>query len=65
MIFKQAQIDKYLKKNDPAIKAFVVYGSNEGLVAEYVKKLRVLSEGASVQSADRSDRASVRAFESA
>ncbi|MFR8206451.1 MAG: hypothetical protein ACLU99_09015 [Alphaproteobacteria bacterium] len=39
MIFKQAQIDKYLKKNDPAIKAFVVYGSNEGLVAEYVKKL--------------------------
>ena len=43
MIFKQAQIDKYLKKNDPAIKAFVVYGSNEGLVAEYVKKLRILS----------------------
>lgn len=39
MIFKQAQIDKYLKKNDPAIKAFVVYGSNEGLAAEYVKKL--------------------------
>lgn len=37
MIFKQAQIDKYLKKNDPAIKAFVVYGSNEGLAAEYVK----------------------------
>lgn len=29
------------------------------------EKLRVLSEGASVQSADRSDRASVRAFESA
>lgn len=39
MIFKQVQIDKYLKKNDPAVKAFVVYGSNEGLAAEYVKKL--------------------------
>lgn len=39
MIFKSAQIDKYLKKNDPALKAFVVYGSNEGLVSEYVKKL--------------------------
>lgn len=39
MIFKQAQIDKYLKKNDEAVKVFVIYGSNEGLVAEYVKKL--------------------------
>lgn len=39
MIYKQAQIDKYLKKNESGIKAFVVYGSNEGLVAEYVKKL--------------------------
>ena len=29
------------------------------------EKLRVLSEGASVQSADRSDRPSVRTFESA
>ncbi len=39
MIFKAAQIDKYLKKNDAAIKGFIVYGSNEGLVAEYVKNL--------------------------
>lgn len=39
MIFKAAQIDKYLKKSDPAVKCFVIYGSNEGLVAEYVKKL--------------------------
>lgn len=39
MQYKQAQIEKYLKKSDPAVKCFVVYGSNEGLVAEYVKKL--------------------------
>lgn len=39
MIFKQAQIEKYLKKSDPVIKCFVVYGTNEGLVAEYAKKL--------------------------
>ncbi len=39
MIFKSAQIDKFLKKNDPAVKCVVVYGSNEGLVAEYVKRL--------------------------
>ena len=39
MIYKQAQIDKYLKKNDAAVKVFVVYGSNEGLVAEYTRKL--------------------------
>ena len=39
MIYKQAQIDKYLKKPEPQIKAFVVYGSNDGLVNEYVKKL--------------------------
>ena len=39
MIFKAAQIEKYLKKNDAAIKSFVIYGGNEGLVAEYVKKL--------------------------
>lgn len=39
MIYKQAQIDKYLKKPDLAVKAFVIYGSNDGLVNEYVKKL--------------------------
>ena len=39
MIFKQAQIDKYIKKPDFAIKAFVIYGSNDGLVNEYLKKL--------------------------
>ncbi len=39
MIYKQAQIEKYLKKPDLAVKAFVVYGSNDGLVSEYVKKL--------------------------
>ena len=39
MIYKQAQIEKYLKKPDLAVKAFVVYGSNDGLVNEYVKKL--------------------------
>lgn len=39
MIYKQAQIDKYLKKPDLNLKAFVIYGSNDGLVNEYVKKL--------------------------
>ena len=39
MIYKSAQIDKYIKKPDFAIKAFVIYGSNDGLVNEYVKKL--------------------------
>lgn len=39
MIYKQAQIDKYLKKPELSVKAFVVYGSNDGLVNEYVKKL--------------------------
>ena len=39
MIYKAAQIDKYLKKPEPMIKGFLVYGANEGLVAEYVRKL--------------------------
>lgn len=39
MIYKSAQIEKYLKKPEPQIKAFVVYGANDGLVNEYVKKL--------------------------
>lgn len=39
MIYKQTQIDKYLKKPDLAIKAFVVYGTNDGLLNETVKKL--------------------------
>ncbi|MBQ8661255.1 MAG: DNA polymerase III subunit delta [Alphaproteobacteria bacterium] len=39
MIYKAAQIDKYLKKPEPGVKAFLVYGSNEGLIAEYVRKL--------------------------
>ena len=38
-IYKQAQIDKYIKKPDTTIKVFLVYGSNEGLQAEYVKSL--------------------------
>lgn len=39
MIYKQAQIDTYIKKPDPQIKAFLLYGQNEGLIAEYSKKL--------------------------
>lgn len=38
MLYKAAQIDKYLKKSDAAVKCVIVYGSNEGLVGEYVKK---------------------------
>jgi len=37
VIYKQAQIDKFLKKPDTSIKGVVVYGSNDGLIAEYVK----------------------------
>lgn len=39
MIYKQAQIETYLKKPDDSIKAFLLYGQNEGLVDEYTKKL--------------------------
>ena len=39
MIFKAVQLDKYLKNPETAIKGFVVYGTNEGLQAEYVKSL--------------------------
>lgn len=39
MIYKQAQIETYLKKTDDNIKAFLLYGQNEGLIAEYTKKL--------------------------
>ena len=38
MIYKQVQIDKFFMKADDAIKVVVIYGSNDGLVAEYVKK---------------------------
>ena len=39
MIYKQAQIDSYFKKPSPQIKAFLLYGTNEGLISEYSKKL--------------------------
>ena len=39
MIFKNLQVENYCKKPDLSIKAFLVYGPNEGLVAEYVRKL--------------------------
>ncbi len=45
MIFKQVQIEKFLKKPDTSVRAVLVYGANEGLVGEYVKKL-VLSVAA-------------------
>jgi DNA polymerase-3 subunit delta len=37
LIFKQTQIDKFLKNPDTSLKCVVIYGSNEGLVSEYVK----------------------------
>jgi DNA polymerase-3 subunit delta len=39
MIYKQAQIDGYLKKPDTSIKAFFIYGENEGLTSELCKKI--------------------------
>lgn len=38
MQFKPVQIEKYLKKPDNILRCVVIYGSNEGLQAEYVKK---------------------------
>ena len=38
MIYKQAQIDKFLRKPDVGVKCVVVYGTNDGLIAEYVKQ---------------------------
>jgi len=35
--FKQVQIEKFLKNPDATFKGVIIYGSNEGLVAEYVK----------------------------
>ena len=37
MIFRQAQIDKFFKQPDKNIRCALIYGANEGLVAEYVK----------------------------
>lgn len=39
MIYKPAQIDSYIKRPNSTIKAFLLYGQNEGLIAEYSKKL--------------------------
>lgn len=39
MIYKTAQIEKFLKKPDLNIRGFLVYGANEGLIAEYVRSL--------------------------
>ena len=39
MIYKQAQLDGYIKKTAPEIKAFLLYGTNEGLINELGKKL--------------------------
>lgn len=36
--FKPVQIEKYLKKPDDVLRCVVIYGSNEGLQADYVKK---------------------------
>ncbi len=38
MIYKQGQIDRFLKKPDVSLKCVVIYGSNDGLVAEYVNQ---------------------------
>ena len=38
MIYKQSQIDHFVKKPDTFLKCVVIYGTNDGLVAEYVKQ---------------------------
>ena len=39
MIYKTAQVDRYLKQPDSAVRLWLVYGSNEGLMSEYVHNL--------------------------
>lgn len=39
MIFKALQVENYCKSPDLAIKAILVYGPNEGLISEYIRKL--------------------------
>ena len=39
MIYKAAQLEKYIKKPDNSVRAWIIYGSNEGLMSEYVRKL--------------------------
>lgn len=39
MIFKSVQVDNYCKKPDLSIKAILVYGTNDGLVSETIKRL--------------------------
>lgn len=38
MIYKQVQIDRFLKKPDNSLKGVLLYGSNDGLIAEYTKQ---------------------------
>ena len=39
MIFKSVQVGNYIKKPDDKIRAFLVYGNNDGLVLDTVKKI--------------------------
>ena len=39
MNLKPADIAQYLKKTNPAIKCFVVFGTNEGMIADYASQL--------------------------
>ena len=39
MIFKSVQVGNYIKKPDDKIKAFLVYGNNDGLVLDTVKRV--------------------------
>lgn len=38
MIYKSVQTESYFKKPDLSVKAVLLYGQNEGLIAEYTKK---------------------------
>ena len=39
MIFKSAQVENYIKHPDSQIKAFLVFGTNDGLVLDTVKRI--------------------------
>ena len=38
MNFRQTDIESFLKKPNPQIKCVVIYGTNEGMIADYTKR---------------------------
>ena len=39
MIYKAGQVERFYKNPDTSVRGWIIYGANEGLIAEYVKNL--------------------------